>query len=146
MSVQSLPDLEALREFAKDFGSSLVPGTILRLTGPMGAGKTTFTRFLLESLGVKNAASPTYALHHAYAGGGRFTHVDHWDLYRVKDESELDVAGFWELLDEGLGLTIIEWPEMIPMPYFPRGREVLTLDFLPEPRGVKVLPREGEGQ
>lgn len=137
MSFHPLPDLAALRGFANECAAALAPGTVLRLIGPMGAGKTTFTRFLLESLGGRDVASPTYALHHAYPGGGVFTHIDHWDLYRVKDESELDAAGFWELLEDAAGLTVIEWPEMIPLSHFPRDRRIVTLEFAAEPRGVR---------
>lgn len=137
MSSRALADLAALRAFAAEFGRGLAPGTILRLIGPMGAGKTTFARFLLESLGVADVASPTYALHHRYQGGAGLAFVDHWDLYRVRDDSELEAAGFWELLEEPGGLTLIEWPERIPAAHFPHGRPVRTLEFHMDDDGAR---------
>ena len=44
-------------------GEQLEPGDLLVLTGPLGAGKTTFTRGLAEGLGVRGPVqSPTFVI------------------------------------------------------------------------------------
>ncbi len=137
---RDLPDLKSLESFAQEYAFNCREGDILRLLGPMGAGKTTFCRYLVAALGGQSqAASPTYALHHQHRAQ-QILIVDHWDLFRVKDESELDVAGFWELLEDSRSLTLIEWPELIKDTYFPAGRRVRTLRFSAkaDQRGVEA--------
>lgn len=70
------------------------------LEGPMGAGKSTWSRALLEALGVVQPpeGSPSFAIAHEYdcPRGG----VVHIDFYRLTTEDEIDEAGipsyFWE--------------------------------------------------
>lgn len=146
-----LKDLKALEEFAAQFVLKVQPNDILMLKGPMGAGKTTFVRALAQQISARaggapshsSVASPTYALHHRYPGPTahaehahpideveyRIEYIDHWDLFRIKDLSELDVAGFWELMEEPGGLVVIEWPELIPETYWPQGRRRWALEF-----------------
>lgn len=75
----------------------------------MGAGKTTFTRELMKVLGSKDEiSSPTYALVNEYqANSGK---IYHFDLFRIKDEAELENLGFQEYLENG-NLSIVEWPD-----------------------------------
>ncbi|MCA9715891.1 MAG: tRNA (adenosine(37)-N6)-threonylcarbamoyltransferase complex ATPase subunit type 1 TsaE, partial [Myxococcales bacterium] len=57
--------LEQLTARARALGRALQGGEVLLLDGPMGAGKTTFTRALAEGLGVddpRQVRSPTFAL------------------------------------------------------------------------------------
>jgi tRNA threonylcarbamoyladenosine biosynthesis protein TsaE len=69
---------------------------VLYLTGDLGAGKTTFARGFLRGLGeVEPVRSPTY------------THID---LYRLRDETELDSLGLRDWARPGC-LWLIEWPE-----------------------------------
>lgn len=84
--------------------------SILLLKGNLGAGKTTFTQFLLKNLGsVDEVSSPTYAIvneYHTPKGN-----VFHFDLYRMKNISEVYDIGMEEYLDNAY-LCIIEWPEV----------------------------------
>jgi len=54
------------------------------LHGPLGIGKTTLTRYLVEALGgdPTHVSSPTFTLQHEYATTRGFV-IEHWDLYRV---------------------------------------------------------------
>jgi tRNA threonylcarbamoyladenosine biosynthesis protein TsaE len=85
----------------------------ISLMGDLGAGKTTFTRHLIQSLGYAGKVkSPTYTLCEPYSLGDNeqryFAH--HFDLYRMRDPLEWQEAGFAELFDTP-GFCIIEWPE-----------------------------------
>ena len=83
---------------------------ILLLKGNLGAGKTTFTQFLVKSLGsAAEVSSPTYAIVNEYdtPKGNIF----HFDLYRLKNAREVDDIGIDEYLDHAF-LCIIEWPEV----------------------------------
>lgn len=84
--------------------------SILLLKGNLGAGKTTFTQFLIQKLGSKDeVSSPTYNIVNEYhSPKGK---IFHFDLYRLKNIEELDDIGFEEYLDEGY-LCIIEWADL----------------------------------
>ncbi len=90
----------------------------LHLSGPLGAGKSTFARALLRGLGVQGAIkSPSYALIEPYRMGDM--QLLHVDLYRLKDPLELVNLGLHELLADAQ-LALIEWPEhggsLLPAP------------------------------
>ena len=93
---------EQLKE--KYSGSALV-----FLLGNLGAGKTTFTRGLIQGFGHSGAVkSPTYTLLEPYelAQGA----VYHFDLYRISDPQELEFVGIDEIID-GSGIKVFEWPQ-----------------------------------
>lgn len=83
---------------------------ILLLKGNLGAGKTTFSQFLLKNLGsTDEVSSPTYAIVNEYnSSKGK---VFHFDLYRLKNIEEAYDFGIEEYLDNAF-LCIIEWPEI----------------------------------
>lgn len=93
--------------------NSIIPElkhNILLLKGNLGAGKTTFTQFLLKSLGSNDEVnSPTYSIVNEYnTPKGK---VYHFDLYRLKNIEEVYDIGIEEYLDNAF-LCIIEWPEV----------------------------------
>lgn len=83
---------------------------ILLLKGNLGAGKTTFTQFLLKNLGSTDEVnSPTYSIVNEYTTPkGK---IFHFDLYRLKNIDEVYDIGIEEYLDNAQ-LCIIEWPEV----------------------------------
>lgn len=83
---------------------------IFLLKGNLGAGKTTFTQFLLKNLGSQDEVnSPTYSIVNEYnTPKGK---VFHFDLYRLKNIEEVYDIGIEEYLDNAF-LCIIEWPEV----------------------------------
>ena len=85
----------------------------ISLEGDLGAGKTTFARYLIQGMGHEGKVkSPTYTLCEPYplqVGKTVFT-AHHFDLYRMKDPLEWQEAGFGEYFDVP-GFCLIEWPE-----------------------------------
>ena len=104
-----------LENWTRTFAQELKPGDRVLLEGPMGAGKTTLTRFLLQALGVVQPpeGSPTFAIAHEYDSprGG----VVHIDYYRIRSETEIDEAGipsyYWERNLIVISEWLSSWPE-----------------------------------
>lgn len=94
-------------------GAHAGDGTILLLSGDLGAGKTAFVRGLAEGLGIDpgEVSSPTFALIHEYRGGRLPLH--HVDLYRLTP-GEADDLGLDDLTLDGV--TAIEWPDRLSRP------------------------------
>jgi hypothetical protein len=103
-----LPDMAATAALGARVAGGLAPGDIVALEGDLGAGKTALARAVLQALGVReDVPSPTFTLVQRYETPALI--VNHFDLYRIKSESELDELGFDDALAEGAAL--IEWPE-----------------------------------
>ena len=93
----------------EELGRGLRAGDLILLTGPLGAGKTTFVRGLARGAGSEaQVASPTFQLVRIYSGRVQLAHVD---LYRVKAAGELADLGLDELIDEGA--VVVEWGDRI---------------------------------
>jgi hypothetical protein len=80
----------------------------------MGVGKTTFSRSLLEGLGVSQPpeGSPTFAIAHEYSGPA--CDIVHVDFYRLRSESEIEEAGIDAYFWERGAIVIAEWTSMFP--------------------------------
>jgi len=98
----------ATRALGAQIAAGLGRGDAILLGGDLGAGKTTLARAVLRTLGVaESVPSPTFTLVQHYETP-RLS-VDHFDLYRIEEESEVDQLGLDEALAQGAAL--IEWPE-----------------------------------
>ena len=103
----------ALEELASTVALALRPGDVMVLSGEVGAGKTTFVRAAVRSLGVEErVTSPTYQLARGYEGlkDGRRLIVNHLDLYRLEGIEDRDVLELDDYL-EPKAVTFIEWAE-----------------------------------
>lgn len=103
------------RRLAQAVATQLKPSDCLTLTGTLGAGKTTFMRYLLEALGHQGqVVSPTFMLIQDYAitlPDGQRGKLNHIDAYRLKDSSEAEELGLGDMF--GHSIVCIEWPEII---------------------------------
>ena len=105
-------DLGDTAAFAARVAMKVQPGDVLALEGELGAGKTTFVRALVESLGgAANAvSSPTFMLLNVYATPRM--PIFHLDAYRVGGADDFEAIGFDELLAQR-GLVIVEWASRV---------------------------------
>ncbi|HRH31859.1 MAG TPA: tRNA (adenosine(37)-N6)-threonylcarbamoyltransferase complex ATPase subunit type 1 TsaE [bacterium] len=105
---------EDTQKFAAEFAKSLKGGEFISLIGDLGAGKTTFTRGLVEALGgTVRVKSPTFTVMNEYpVDSGAIKRVVHIDFYRFSDASELEALS---LDDERRPDTVIlaEWPDAL---------------------------------
>lgn len=100
---------------------------VIALSGPMGVGKTELTKCLLKRLKGEPATSPTFSLHNRYDKGER--PVDHFDLYRLKDDEDLESSGFWDCFEQDSGLIVVEWADRLDKEVYPVGWDYTFIDF-----------------
>lgn len=132
----------ATEGLGEGLASLLAPGTVLRLEGTLGAGKTTLIRGLARGLGIKDAVtSPSYTLIIEY------TEVSpplyHIDLYRLNRRADREGLGL-ETYFDGRGITVIEWAEKAH-DLLPAEAKTIRLRFLPDP-GLDSAPAPDSGK
>lgn len=128
--------------------SSLELGDRIAMKGPMGVGKTTLVRALLEKLGSDSdefKGSPTFPIVHTYEIKGRT--ISHIDLYRTSSLREVEEKGILEILFDREQIVFIEWLEKYPEIEKKLGKEFkligVSLDFIPDApqrRDARVEP------
>lgn len=106
-----LNSLEDTKKLAEKIASGVKKGDVIALSGDLGAGKTTFSRFFINYLmgHEENVTSPTFNLVLPYETKD-FT-IWHFDLYRLNEAKEVEELGLYDAFDNGVSL--IEWPEII---------------------------------
>jgi len=106
---------ETTKELAKELSNYLKGGEIIFLYGEMGVGKTTFVKYLINEFQIKKklktteVTSPTFNLLNEY--GVDDLSIKHYDLFRLKDKSELKNLDIFE--NNKNAITLIEWPQLI---------------------------------
>ncbi|WP_411881710.1 tRNA (adenosine(37)-N6)-threonylcarbamoyltransferase complex ATPase subunit type 1 TsaE [Polaromonas sp. YR568] len=141
---------DATADFARALASHPAIGrALIELQGDLGAGKTTFVRHLLKSLGVEGRIkSPTYAVVEPYtlpdAGQNGGMNIWHFDFYRFNDPREWEEAGFRDIF-AATGLKLVEWPEKAGA-HLPQPDLLLRLEVLPdETRAVTLTAHTPTG-
>ncbi|MBI3210523.1 MAG: tRNA (adenosine(37)-N6)-threonylcarbamoyltransferase complex ATPase subunit type 1 TsaE, partial [Candidatus Solibacter usitatus] len=94
----------------RGIAADLDSGSVVLLSGNLGAGKTTLSKGIAEGLHATSAddvSSPTFTLIHEYGAPVLMVHID---LYRLEDPRQLATLGLEEIFERGVPV-IIEWPE-----------------------------------
>ena len=109
-------DLIQLEVIAKKLASKIKPGDIFLLKGNLGAGKTTFARFFINTVFENNSLSkplfiksPSFPIMINYPLNKY--EILHYDFYRIKNKYEIIELNIYENIKNNV--TLIEWPEII---------------------------------
>jgi len=114
-SIIDISSEETTKELAKELSNYLKGGEIIFLYGEMGVGKTTFVKYLINQFKIKKnlqtgeVTSPTFNLLNEYDVDD--LSIKHYDLFRLKDKSELKNLDIFE--NNKNVITLIEWPQLI---------------------------------
>jgi tRNA threonylcarbamoyladenosine biosynthesis protein TsaE len=101
-----VPDEDAMHEFGARIAGELRAGDLVILVGPLGAGKTTFTRGVGEALGaIGNVSSPTFVIARTHKLHDRAVVLVHADAYRLGSVAELDDLD----IDFANSIVLVEW-------------------------------------
>lgn len=108
--VSSLKDVKKIASEVKSWFFNKKLTNILLISGELGAGKTTFIRYLFRSFGVRGRiSSPTFILWQSFSKDNLFLH--HLDLYRLNDIREILKLDLPLYLQKENHFFCIEWGE-----------------------------------
>lgn len=120
--------LDEVRRLAETLVSE-IPRKTWALHGPMGAGKTTLIKALMQVLGSPDSVqSPTFGLVNEYHSKDGSLLAYHFDFYRLEDPLEVLDIGFETYLEQGCWI-FMEWPDKIG-PYLPDDRTDIYIDVI----------------
>ena len=129
-------DAAETRSHAVRLLPSLKPGTIIRLHGPLVAGKSVWVRGLASALGIQGEIpSPTFTLCQPLLGGK--LPLEHWDLYRLEKARDWEALGWPECLVTP-GLVAVEWPDRYPGQW---PESAIDLEIEPQKDGTRLIRR-----
>jgi len=141
--VQVVADEAAVATLAAGFAAAVQTPAVIYLQGDLGAGKTTFARAYIHSLGFSGyVKSPSYGLLETYSAGGQ--KVLHLDLYRIEDPEELEYLAIRDLFDPETVL-LVEWPDR-GVHYLPAPDLVLEFGEKDEVRFIRCHVRSDYGR
>jgi tRNA threonylcarbamoyl adenosine modification protein YjeE len=109
ITLHSLPETEML---AITLASTVQAGDLITLRGDLGVGKSAFARAFIRALcadPLLDVPSPTFTLVNLYDTPA--FPIYHADLYRLENTEDYAELGLEDGFD--LGVTLIEWPEII---------------------------------
>jgi tRNA threonylcarbamoyladenosine biosynthesis protein TsaE len=112
LTIETHSDRDTI-EMGKRIGALLSGGDVVALTGPLGSGKTWFTKGIALGLGLTPATiitSPSFSLVNEYPA--RLT-LYHMDLYRLERVSDILATGLEEYLYND-GVAVVEWADRLP--------------------------------
>lgn len=124
--------LSQFRDWARGLTKCLSRPCLFLLSGDLSAGKTELVKTLVAQMQVspssEEVSSPTFALQHSYKTSSGI--VDHWDLYRLEGEDELESSGFWDQLNDPQICLFVEWPERLRLEWLPKHLNVYLVEIL----------------
>jgi tRNA threonylcarbamoyladenosine biosynthesis protein TsaE len=121
-----IPDHNTLKHLANQIASNLAMGDVIALFGDLGTGKTTLSRYIINSLLKKpvDVISPTFNIVQTYDTSQGT--VWHFDLYRLNNVEEVIELGIEDAFN--FGISLIEWPEIIEG-HLPRNHTTISIGF-----------------
>jgi len=133
-----LISLEDTIKLAEIVSKEVFPGIVIGLTGDLGSGKTTFTKYLAKNIGVKdNLNSPTFTILKIYSGDYNLYHMDVYRLEKIGYDYELEEFIY------GTGISVIEWYEYISL-MLPK--DILSIAFKVIDENQRDVIIKGEGK
>ncbi|MGE5582000.1 MAG: tRNA (adenosine(37)-N6)-threonylcarbamoyltransferase complex ATPase subunit type 1 TsaE [Bacillota bacterium] len=109
MKIFAINSEQEMLRLGEQLGNRLQPGALLFLSGDLGAGKTVLSKGIAKGLGIgEEVTSPTFQLKKSYQGKYLFNHLD---LYRLKNQAELDMLEPEELTEGAV--TVVEWGDLL---------------------------------
>lgn len=130
---------------ARSLARLLEPGDVVLLAGPLGAGKTEFTKGLAEGLDVHDVVvSPTFTLAREYQGRLRLLHVDVYRLDHLQEVRDLALDELALAADgepEDQAVTVVEWGD-VAAAVLPADHLLVRLELVddPETREIELVP------
>ena len=123
------------RQIGRRLGRRALPGTLIALRGPLGAGKTQLAKGVAEGLGIDSVVnSPTFIIVNEHRGRLPLFHAD---AYRLADGAEARAAGLFDERQES-GVTVIEWAERVEE-WLPADRLEIDLAIDPTRPGRRAV-------
>jgi len=127
----------------EEFARVLRSGDVVLLSGPLGAGKTTFVQGVARGLGVsERVTSPTFTIvrQHACHNDRGIATLHHADVYRVESVGEIQDLDLGALVEDG-GVALIEWGELAASVF---GVDVMTVTLSSSLDETRTLEVAGE--
>jgi tRNA threonylcarbamoyladenosine biosynthesis protein TsaE len=138
-------------ECGRSLARLLRPGCVVLLKAPMGAGKTTLVKGIVEGFeagAAEDVSSPTFTIMHEYRAAARVLHLD---LYRLETEKQVRAIGVDEWLDElresafdEPSLLLVEWGERFPA-LWPAERFEIEIVAADDTREIRLLELGASG-
>lgn len=120
------------RAIGRVIGESALPGNVILLIGPLGAGKTCLTQGIAWGLGISEyTRSPTFVIMTQYKGRLSLFHID---LFRIDSNMEVQDLGIDEYINS-TGVCVVEWADRA-IEFFPQKSMLIEMDY-----GVKNSDR-----
>jgi tRNA threonylcarbamoyladenosine biosynthesis protein TsaE len=130
------------RALGTKLAGEILPGTLVCLSGDLGAGKTTFVQGFLAGLGAERPyTSPTFVIMKQYdlttPSKNGIARVYHADAYRVETK-DFETLGFTEWCEDKQGVVILEWPERVKELLPPERTEIVFKNVSENEREIRI--------
>lgn len=138
----TLANSQETHQLGIKLGCILPAGTVILLSGDLGAGKTTLVQGIGTGLGITDPiVSPTFTLINEYPEGR--LPLYHFDLYRLSpsEVEALSLENYWEGQEFPLGIVAIEWAEKLT--YLLHDYLQIQLIYTPDDRRLAKLISRG---
>ncbi|MDB5253014.1 MAG: hypothetical protein JWP27_2183 [Flaviaesturariibacter sp.] len=133
--------LENLPRVANEFWTAAGSATVFAFHGEMGAGKTTTIAALCAAKAVDApASSPTFSIinEYGYEENEQAKKIFHIDLYRLKDDEEIEATGVADCVSSG-SICLVEWPGKAPWLFDRSALHVVITPLSERQRRIRLL-------